>query len=41
MLRQAAASLAIGVKTPVPYWLSMTLLELMRWISDINAMERR
>lgn len=40
-LRQVSFKLAQATFTPVPFWLSLTVSELLRWIQDINEASKK
>ena len=39
-IRKATLAMSVATYTPVPYWLSMPLIELARWVEDFLQMQK-
>lgn len=39
-IRKLAVKLSLATKTPIPYWLSLSLIELYDWIDPVNEASR-
>ena len=40
VIRKATLAMSVATYTPVPYWLSMPLAELARWVEDFLQMQK-
>lgn len=39
-IRKATLAMSVATYTPVPYWLSMSLIELSKWVRDFSEMQK-
>ncbi len=40
VIRKATLAMSVATYTPVPYWLSIPLAELARWVEDFLQMQK-